>query len=117
MAPNLTRKGNQVVGLRPDQPTATVATTVPSGGDRPVALPPEATAMMQAYIRMQAEALKTSCWVGEKFANDARAMHYGDKDHAPIHGKASPQEAHDLLEEGIDIAPILFPLAPPGQVN
>lgn len=73
--------------------------------------------MLQAYVRMQAEAIKTSCWVGEKFAADARAMHYGDKDHAPIHGQATVQEAHELLEEGIEIAPILFPLAPPDHVN
>jgi hypothetical protein len=73
--------------------------------------------MLQAYIRMQAEALKESCWVGPKFAADARAMHYGDKDHAPIHGQATRQEAQDLLEEGIEIAPILFPLPPPDHVN
>ncbi len=129
MAPNLARKGNQGAVTAPaaaKQPETTpepAATPVMAGppaiarGTGPVSLPPEALAMVQAIARMQAEALKASCWVGEKFANDARAMHYGEKDHAPIHGQATPQEARDLLEEGIEIAPILFPLAPPGHVN
>ncbi len=130
MAPHLARKGNQVGvpalaaaaqaerALPPTvaAPPAKIARgSAPSGA--PTIVPPEAAAMMQAFIRMQAEALKASCWVGEKFADDARAMHYGDKDHAIIHGQATAQEAHDLLEEGIEIAPILFPLAPPDHVN
>ena len=39
----------------------------------------------------QAEALKSSRWVGKDFAQDARAMHYGDAEPAPIHGQASPE--------------------------
>src|SRR5579863_3134272 len=38
--------------------------TLPPEG---ITLPPEAVAMVQAIARMQAEALKASCWVGEKF--------------------------------------------------
>jgi hypothetical protein len=126
MAPHLGRKGNQVnvpalaaaaqaeraAPATDAAPPATTAAATP-----PTVLPPEAAAMLQAYIRMQAEALKASNWVGPNFAADARAMHYGDKDHAPIHGQATRQEAHELLEEGIEIAPILFPLAPPDHVN
>ncbi len=121
MAPNLTRKGNQIsvpalaAAAHPEKPSATgtVAQAMPSGAS----LPPEAAAMMQAFVRMQAEALKASSWVGDKFANAARAMHYGEQDHAPIHGQATAQEAHELLDEGIEIAPILFPLVPPDHVN
>jgi len=44
--------------------------------------------------------------VGERFPNEARAMHYGDKEHRPIYGEASPDEAKALVDEGIDVSPL-----------
>ena len=73
--------------------------------------------MFQAMAQLQAQALKSSTWVGDKFADRARAMHYGEEDQALIHGQASPKQAQDLAEEGIAVAPILFPITPPGKAN
>lgn len=125
MAPRLARKGNQRpdFGQRgvADMPPATA--TMPASGPIQAAngLPPEALAKLhavaQAIASAQAEALKASQWVGKAFADDARAMHYGEKDAAPIHGQATRDEAEALIEEGIAIAPILFPVAAPGDVN
>ncbi len=80
-------------------------------------MPPEAMAALQAIAQAQAEALKTSTWVGDQFADDARAMHYGEKDPAPIHGQVSATQARDLIEEGVTIAPLLVPFVPPGEAN
>jgi hypothetical protein len=44
--------------------------------------------------------------VGGQFPNEARKMHYGDIEHRPIYGEASLQEARELVEEGIEVAPI-----------
>jgi len=33
-------------------------------------------------------------------------MHYGDIEHRPIYGEASSQEARELVEEGIEVAPL-----------
>jgi len=44
--------------------------------------------------------------VGDKFADEARAIHYGEKPQRGIYGKASLKEAKGLLEEGVSIAPI-----------
>jgi hypothetical protein len=44
--------------------------------------------------------------VGEKFPNEARKMHYGDIEHRPIYGEASPDEAKSLVEEGIEVMPL-----------
>ncbi len=44
--------------------------------------------------------------VGEQFPAEARKMHYGDIEHRPIYGEASPQEARELVEEGIEVAPL-----------
>jgi hypothetical protein len=45
-------------------------------------------------------------YVGSEFANEARRMHYGETDERDIYGEATPEEARDLAEEGIDVAPL-----------
>ena len=45
-------------------------------------------------------------YVGNKFADEARAIHYGEKEEKPIIGKASLDEAKDLAEEGIPFIPL-----------
>jgi hypothetical protein len=106
MAPNVGRKGNQLAPA-PAKPQ-------PMSKAK---LPPEAMQMMQKLATMQAEALKNSRWVGESFAEDARAMHYGEREVENIHGQATLAEARDLLDEGIEVAPLPFPIAPPGEAN
>lgn len=114
MAPRLSRKGNQAVAIAPA--TAAAAPEKPQALALPK-LPPEAVAAMHALAAIQAEAIKTSRWVGDKFAAQSRAMHYGDADHATIHGQATREEARDLLDEGIMVAPLLIPIAPPDEIN
>jgi hypothetical protein len=113
-APNVGRKGNQITPVRPTPFPA--AAPVPAAAPPPP-LPPEAMAALKTIALIQAEALKQSTWVGDRFADRARAMHYGETDPAPIHGQATPEQASELIEEGVAIAPILFPVAPPDQAN
>lgn len=122
MAPRLNRKGNQQVVATPSLPAPTQAMVAPAAGPAPTPpLPPEVREKLQAAIKVvveaQAEALKSSRWVGKSFAEDARAMHYGDKEPAPIHGQASPEDARALVEEGVEIMPLLVPVAPPEEIN
>ena len=44
--------------------------------------------------------------VGTKFSEEARKMHYGETEHRSIYGEASPQEAKELHEEGIEFHPL-----------
>jgi hypothetical protein len=44
--------------------------------------------------------------VGGKFPEEARKMHYGEIDHRSIYGEASPQEAKELLDEGVELHPL-----------
>ena len=106
MAPSVGRKGNQLA--------VKSASKVPvSGGS----LPPAAQELMTKMAALQAQALKQSTWVGDKFAAHSRAMHYGERDAATIHGQATPSEASALIEEGIAVLPLPFPVAPPEEVN
>ena len=41
-----------------------------------------------------------------KFPDEARKMHYGEIEHRSIYGEASPQEAKELLDEGIEFHPL-----------
>jgi len=72
---------------------------------------------LAALAAAQAEALKGSQWVGDKFAETARAMHSGEIDPAPVHGQANLKDAKALVEEGVPIAPLPLPVVPPSQVN
>ncbi len=44
--------------------------------------------------------------VGERFADEARAMHHGDIEQRNIRGRTTADEARELIEEGIDILPL-----------
>jgi hypothetical protein len=44
--------------------------------------------------------------VGQQFPEEARKMHYGEKEHRSIYGTASPDDAKALHEEGIEFAPL-----------
>ena len=81
------------------------------------AMPPEVTAALTRLAEAQARALRDSTWVGDAFAEQTRAMHYGERDAETIHGQASPEEAQALFEEGIPVAPLPFPVAPPDELN
>lgn len=88
---------------------------------RPVALPAESPgevkAMLGAMAKMQAAMLEKSSWVGRDFADRARAMHHGERATEPIHGEATPAEAEALIDEGIGVAPLPFPVEPPDRRN
>jgi len=121
MAPRIARKGNQLperVASRPS--TAIAPPPAPSADISTMAsgpMPPEVAALMRKLMTMQAEALKSSRFVGSKFADDARAMHYGEREAEQIHGEATIKEAKELLEEGIAVAPLPFPVVPPEKAN
>jgi hypothetical protein len=111
MAPAVPAKGNTRTDIAPDAApeSKTQVANLP--------MPPEMRQALEKIAKAQAEALKQSTWVGDKFADKSRAMHYGEEDSAPIHGQASLDEAKALAEEGVPIAPVLFPVAPPDKLN
>lgn len=65
----------------------------------------------------QEAALKDSAWVGREFAEEARAIHYGEAEQRKIHGEVSPEEADALTEEGVQVAPLPLPYIPPQLKN
>ena len=109
MAPALGKKGSQLVQ------TSGRANADKGLSNTPMS--PEVAAALGKLAEAQAKALKDSTWVGKDFVEQSRAMHYGERDHAAIHGEASVQEARELLDEGVSVAPLPLPVAPPEDVN
>lgn len=114
-APRLARKGNQI--SLPVRQQRDSSSAVPAAPVANAPLPPEAVEMIRKLAQMQAEALASSRYVGKTFAEDARAMHYGEREAETIHGEATIAEAQDLAEEGIAVMPLPFPVTPPEQAN
>lgn len=66
----------------------------------------EIAAKVRAHIREKFD------YVGDSFAEEARAIHEGDAPDRPIWGEATPDEAKAMTEEGLPVAPLPAPLAP-----
>ena len=108
MAPAVPAKGNRRAEVLSPEASRQVANTP---------MPAQVQKALAALAKAQTEALKKSTWVGNKFAEETRKMHYGERDEAPIHGQASLAEAKALIEEGVPVAPLPFPVAPPDKLN
>lgn len=79
--------------------------------------PAAAKAIMAEMARLQRRMLEGSEAVGDRFPHEARAIHLGEAEARAIHGRASRAEAEGLVEDGIPVAPLLFPVPEPGEEN
>ena len=102
--------GSDEVGKAP------MAPAVPAKGNR-ARSSQQVKAMMAAAATAQKKLLETSEGVDERFDDEARAIHLGEAEARAIHGRATPAEADSLIEEGVPIAPLPFPVAEPGEEN
>ena len=113
--PNVPRKGNQRPALLPSVTPDAAETSV----DAPATavLPSAMAELVQKLARAQSEMLDKSQWVGGNFAETARAIYYGEEPDRLIHGETSSDEAKALVEEGVGLVPLLFPVVPPSAKN
>ena len=72
---------------------------------------------LAAVAELQKRLLEGSEAVGARFADEARAIHLGEAEARPIHGEATRAEALSLIDEGVPIAPLPFPVVPAGEEN
>ncbi|MBO6633831.1 DUF1178 family protein [Parvibaculum sp.] len=69
--------------------------------------------MMMLALRKHVE--ENCDYVGDAFAEEARRIHYGETEHRDIYGEATPDEARELIEEGVEVAPL--PIVPRRSAN
>jgi hypothetical protein len=58
--------------------------------------------LREALVKVREHVEKNCEHVGEKFAEEARKIHYGESEKRGIYGQTSEQEAESLVEEGIE---------------
>jgi hypothetical protein len=73
---------------------------------QPGGLDPQKREMLKQLKELRDKVLSGAENVGEKFAEEARKIHYGEADARGIFGQASIEDAKALVEEGIDVLPI-----------
>jgi len=66
----------------------------------------EAKQMRQFMTGLRKYVQDNADYVGPNFAEEARKIHYGEVERRHIYGEASLEEAKDLVEEGVDVAPL-----------
>jgi hypothetical protein len=85
------------------EPAAPAAPEAPT----PVAvISPQEQELRTKLKELREHLVKNAENVGQQFPEEARKMHYGEKEHRSIYGTASPDDAKALYEEGIEFAPL-----------
>ena len=59
--------------------------------------------ILQAVSKVQKHVEENCDYVGDKFAEEAKAIHYGEAEERGIYGEATVQEAEELVEEDIPV--------------
>ena len=91
MAPNIASAHGRV---EPDMPPALNVNTQ------------EQQALRNAIAKIRDHVVKNADNVGDKFASEARKIHYDEVKPRGIYGTATFEEAEQLTEEGIDFHPL-----------
>ena len=107
MAPQIVSKRGRDIAAPTSAPApaAAPATDVAAQPSTPLLMAQERE--LRAKLKeLRDHIVKNADNVGERFPNEARKMHYGDIEHRPIYGEASPDEARSLIEEGVEVSPL-----------
>jgi hypothetical protein len=115
MAPRLARA--ESIGAEPG-PVAQVPSS-PAPSALPVPMPfappgkatvaimsPQERELRKKLKELRDHITKNADYVGQRFPEQARKIHYGEIEHRSIYGEASPEEAKELHEEGITFHPL-----------
>jgi hypothetical protein len=105
------RKDLMAPAVRPARKAATASGEAEARPD--LSAPGSALEAEIAALRRQIEA--NSEYVGVNFVTEARRMHAGDTPGRSIHGEAKPEEARQMIEDGLPVAPL--PFLPARKVN
>jgi len=105
MAPRLATSKQRKGAIEMQVPVPEAAGEAPSPA--PVAMmSPQELELRTKLKELRDHLTKNAENVGAKFPEQARKMHYGEIEHRSIYGVASPEEAKELAEEGVEFHPI-----------
>jgi hypothetical protein len=105
--------GSREVRKMPAAPRLNLSSPPPDAGPSPAPAPqdrPTAQEAQAMFVRMARHLVENTEDVGDRFAEEARRIHYRESPERSIRGIASREEARELSEEGIEV--FAFPLPP-----
>jgi hypothetical protein len=105
MAPQIVSKKSRDRKEPAPAPVAATSTEVTAPASTPLLMAQERELRVKLK-ELRDHIVKNADNVGERFPNEARKMHYGDIEHRPIYGEASPDEARALIDEGVEVSPL-----------
>jgi len=119
-APRLNLGAREATGAAPmagaDAPVRAVTSSVTGSGADVMSAPPDLR-LQATWMQVMRQVLANTDDVGDRFPEEARRMHYGETDARSIRGRATPEETEALLDEGIQVMPLVVPPALKGPLQ
>ena len=109
MAPRLAgakKRGNAPAPVPVPAPAPEAAAPVQAAPAPVAMMSPQEREFRTKLKELREHLTKNADYVGQKFPEEARKMHYGEIEHRSIYGEASPQDAKELLDEGVEFHPL-----------
>ena len=111
--------GDASISKKPSAPRLNLGTAAPATAPAPevVSVAGVAQTLQAAWMTLAGRILAATDDVGDRFAEEARKIHYGEAKERGIRGQASPDETESLLEEGIAVMQFPLPEALKGRLQ
>jgi hypothetical protein len=109
MAPRLKGTNKQSSGrdiVAPESPSPEASTPAAPEKTPFAIMSPQEREFRAKLKELRQHLTRNADYVGQKFPEEARKMHYGEIEHRSIYGEASPKDAKALHEEGIEFHPL-----------
>jgi hypothetical protein len=91
---------------RTDKATARKEAPAPAEKAPVAMMSPQEQEFRKKLKELREHVTKNADYVGEKFPELARQMHYEEIEHRSIYGEAKPEEVRELLDEGVEVQPL-----------
>ena len=106
--------GDAHITKMPSAPRLNLGASEPAPAAKPAAAKQEVMSapneqLQAAWMQLVKQVMTQTEDVGERFAEEARKIHYGETEERGIRGQASREETQALLEEGISVLPLPIP--------
>ena len=101
--------GDAQVSKLPSAPRLNLGAPEPKAPAKQEVLAAPNAQLQAAWLQMVQQVMANTEDVGERFAVEARKIHYGESEERGIRGQASKEETRELLEEGIGVLPLPIP--------
>ena len=101
--------GDAEVAKMPSAPRLNLGAPEPNPAGKQEVVASANPELQAAWMQLVKQVMANTEDVGERFAEEARKIHYGETEERGIRGQASREETQALLEEGIGVLPLPLP--------